>query len=86
MARQVGDSHALSFVEKEAMDPCIVDGLVGGMALGGHIHRKNYEFTSITGLAPTTAHGYDPNLCHRDPVHVARSGHNLKTGSSGNIL
>jgi hypothetical protein len=61
-------------------------GLASGMALGGHIRRKNYEFTSIKGPAPTTTHGYDPNLCHRDPGHVAHSGHTLRTAFSGSIL
>ena len=56
------------------------------MALGGHIHHKNYEFTSIKGLAPATTHGYDPNLCHRDSGHIARNGHTLRTASSGSIL
>ena len=68
------------------MAPRTTGELAGGMAHDGHILRKNYEFISIKGPAPMTARGYDPNLCHRDPVHVARSGHNLKTGSSGNIL
>jgi len=86
LARQVGDSRALSFIEKEAMAPRSAGGLAGGMALSGHICRKNYEFTSIKGPAPVTARGYDPNLCHRDPGHVARSGHTLGTTSGGSIL
>jgi hypothetical protein len=68
------------------MAPHTAGGLAGGMALGGHIRRKNYEFTSIKGPALTTAHGYDPNLCHRDPGHVAHNGHTLKTASGGSIL
>jgi len=56
------------------------------MAHGGHIRRKNYEFISIKGPAPTSAHGYDPNLCHKNPRHVARSGHTLGTVSDGSIL
>ena len=68
------------------MAPRTAGELAGGMAHGGHIRRKSYEFIRIKGSTPASARGYDPNLCHRDPVHVARSGHNLKTGSSGNIL
>jgi hypothetical protein len=56
------------------------------MALRGHINCKNYEFTSIKGPAPVTAHGYDPNLYHRDFGHVARSRHTLETISDGSIL
>ena len=56
------------------------------MALGGHIRRKNYKFTSIKGSAPASACGYDPNLYHRDPGHVAHSGHTLRTASDGSIL
>jgi hypothetical protein len=62
------------------MAPRTVGGLTGGMALDGHIRCKNYEFTSIKCLAPTTTHGYNPNLYHRDPRHVAHSV------SSGSIL
>ena len=68
------------------MTPCTTGELAGGMAHGGHIYRKNYEFISIKGLAPVTACGYDPNLYHRDPRHVARSGHTLGTTSGGSIL
>ena len=68
------------------MAPRTAGGLAGGMAHGGHIHRKNYEFISIKGPAPATAHGYDPNLYHRDPRHVAHSGHTLGTALGGSIL
>ena len=71
---------------KEAMAPRTAGGLAGEMALGGHIRRKNYEFTSIKGPAHATARGYDPNLCHRDLGHVAHNGHTLRTTSSGSIL
>ena len=56
------------------------------MVLDGHMRRKNYEFISIKGLAPASAHGYDPNLCHGNSGHVARSGHTLGTASDGSIL
>ena len=71
---------------KEAMAPRTVGELTGGMAHDGHIHHKNYEFTSIKGPAPATARGYDPDLCHRDPRHVAHSEHTLGTASGGSIL
>ena len=50
------------------------------------IHHKNYEFVSIKGPAPASARGYEPNLCHGDPGHVAHSGHTLKTAFGGSIL
>ena len=68
------------------MAPRIAGELAGGMAHDGHIHRRNYEFTSIKGPAPVTARGYDPNLCHIDSGHVARNGHTLGTASDGSIL
>ena len=83
---QVGDSRALSFVEKEAMAPHTTGELAGGMAHSGHIYSKNYEFISIKGPAPVSTHGYDLNICHGDPEHVAHSGHSLKTTSNGRIL
>ena len=68
------------------MVPRTTGGLAGGMALDGHIRRKNYEFIGIKGPAPATAHGYNPNLRHRDTGHVAHSGHTLRTTSSDSIL
>jgi len=68
------------------MAPRTASELVGGMAHDNHIRRKNYEFISIIGLAPATARSYDPNLYHRDPGHVARSGHTLETASGGSVL
>ena len=68
------------------MAPRTASELAGGMAHGGHIHRKNYEFISIKGLAPTSARGYDPNLCHGDLGHVAHNGHTLRTTSDGSNL
>ena len=56
------------------------------MTLGGHIYRKNYEFTSIKGTTPVTARGYNPNLYHRDLGHVAHSEHTLGTTSDGTFL
>ena len=83
---QVGDSHALSFVEKEAIAPRTIGLLAHGMARGDHIRHENYEFISVEGPPPTSTHGYDPNLYHRDPGHVAYSGHTLETTSGGSIL
>ena len=68
------------------MAPRIVGGPDCRMAHGGHICRKNYEFTSIKGPTPMTAHGYDPNLCHRYLGHVAHSEHTLGTTSDGTFL
>ena len=68
------------------MAPRTAGELASGMAHSSHIHRKNYEFISIKGPTPVTARGYDPNLCHRDLGHVARSGHTLGTTFGGSIL
>ena len=68
------------------MAPRTVGELTGEMAHGGHIRRKNYEFTSIKWPAPTSARSYDPNLYHGDLGRVAHSGHTLRTASSGSIL
>ena len=68
------------------MAPRTASELAGGMAHGGHICRKNYEFTSIKGPVAVTAYGYDPNLCHRDLRHVAHNGHTLETALGGCIL
>jgi hypothetical protein len=46
LARQVGDIHALSIVEKEAMGPRTISGLAREMAHGSHIRHENYEFIS----------------------------------------
>ena len=55
LARQVGDSCALSIVEKEAMAPYTVGGLARRMAHDDHIYHENYEFIGIEGSAPTSA-------------------------------
>ena len=55
------------------MAPRTAGELAGGMAHGGHIGHKNYEFISIKGPALASARDYNPNLCHGDPGHVARS-------------
>ena len=86
MERQVGDSHTLSFVEKEAMAPRTTGGLVGGMAHGGHIRHENYEFTSIKGSALVSTNGHGPNLYNRDLGPVACGGHTLRTTPDGSIL
>jgi hypothetical protein len=49
LARQVGDSRALSIVEKEAMAPHTARGLAGGMTRDDDIHRQNYGFIGIKG-------------------------------------
>ena len=86
LARQVGDSRALSFVEKEAMAHRTNGGLAHGMAHGGHIRHENYEFIDIGGLAPTFAisHGLDLHIRDLDPV--VYGGHSLRTALRGRIL
>jgi hypothetical protein len=56
------------------------------MAQGGHICCENYEFIGVKGPAPMFACNHGPNLRHGDMEHVARSGHTLRTASSGSIL
>ena len=68
------------------MAPRIAGEVAGGMAHGGHIRCKNYEFIYIKGPEPASAHGYDPNLHNGDPGHEGRSEHTLKTTSEGSIL
>ena len=68
------------------MAPRTTGELAGGMAHDGHILCKNYEFISIKGPTPVSVRVYDTNLCHRNPGHVARSGHTLETASDGSIL
>ena len=68
------------------MDPHTTSELASGMAHDSHICCKNFEFISIKGLAPAFARGYDPNLCHGDPKHVAHNEHTLGTVSHGSIL
>ena len=55
LACQVGDSHALSIVEKEVMAPCTTGGLARGMAHDGHIRNENYEFIAVKGPALASA-------------------------------
>jgi hypothetical protein len=61
------------------MAPRTVGGLAYGMAYSDHIHHKNYEFTDIKGLAPTSAYSHDPNLRLGDLGPVAHGGHTLGT-------
>ena len=86
LTRQVGDSRALSFVEKEAMTSRTVGGLARGMAHGGHIHHENHEFIGIEGPAPTSIFSHSQVLHPGDLDPVAYEGHTLGTALSGCIL
>ena len=83
--RQVGDSRALSIVEKEAIAPRTAGGLAGGMALGGHIRRENYEFIGVKGPAPASALGRGPDFHPSDLDPVVHGGHTLRTALGGCI-
>ena len=52
LARQVGDSRALSIVEKEVMAPFTYVGLALGASPGGRIRFRSLEFTDINRPAP----------------------------------
>ena len=86
LARQVGDSRTLSFVEKEAMAPRTVGGLARGMAHSGHIRHENYEFTSVGGPAPASAFIRVLDLSSRDLDPMVFGGHTLRTALSSNTL
>ena len=59
--RQVGDSRALSIVEKEAMAPRTIGGLARGMAHSGHIYHCWYLLMQIE---------YE-GLCKRTEYHCS---------------
>ena len=86
LARLVGDSRALSFVEKEAMAPHTTGELDGGMAHRGHIRRKKYEFISVKGPAPASAYSHGSDLHPRNLDPTAHGGHTLGTPLGGCIL
>ena len=86
LAGQVGDSRALSIVEKEAMAPRTNGGLARGMAHGSHIRHENYEFIGIEGPAPTSIFSHSQVLHPGDLDPVAYEGHTLGTALSGCIL
>ena len=79
LARQVGDSLALSIVEKEAMAHRTTSGCAHRMAHGGHIRHENYEFISAKGpvLASALSRGPDLHPGGLDPM--VHSEHTLKT-------
>ena len=66
LERQVGDSHALSIVEKEVMAPCTYIRLALGTAPGGRIHFGSLEFADDDGLAPVNSLLPSQALCFRD--------------------
>ena len=83
LACQVGDSRALSIVEKEAMAPRTVSGFARVMAHGGHIHHGNPEFIDIKGPAPTSAFGRGLDLHPGDLDPMAYGRHTLGTALRG---
>ena len=86
LARQVGDSRALLFVEKEAMAPRTAGELTGGMAHGGHIRRKNYEFISVKRPAPAFAYSHGLAFHHGNLDPMIYDGHTHRTALRGSIL
>ena len=86
LTRQVGDSRALLFVEKEAIAPRTIGGLAHGMARGGRICHENHGSISVEGPAPTSAFSHGPDLHPGDQDSIAYGGHTLRTAFSGSIL
>ena len=68
------------------MAPHTIGGLAHGMAHGGHIRHKNYEFTSIKGLAPVFALSHGPYLHLGDLDSMVHGGHTLRITLRGCIL
>jgi hypothetical protein len=85
LGRQVGDSHALSVVEKEVMAPHTIGGLAGGMARSGHIHRENNRFIGVKGLAPTSTFSRSLDLHLRNLAPVVHGRHTPRTTLGGYI-
>ena len=85
LVRQVGDSRALSFVEKEAMAPHTTGELDGGMAHRGHIRRKKYEFIGVEGPAPPFIVGHVRVLRSGDSDPMASGEQAHETAPSGCI-
>jgi hypothetical protein len=67
------------------MAPRTIGELTRGMAHGGHIRHKNYEFISIEGLVLASAFSHSLDLCPRDLDPMAHDGHTLKIAPSGSI-
>ena len=67
------------------MAPRIVGELTGGMAHGGHIHHKNYEFTGVEGPVPASTFSHGPDLRPRDLGPVVYGGCNLEIDLHGTI-
>jgi hypothetical protein len=85
LARQVGDSRALSFIEKEAMAPHTIGVLAHGMAHDSYIRHENYEFIGVEGPAPMFAFSHGLDLRSRDLDPMVYSRHTLRTALSGSI-
>ena len=61
------------------MAPRTADGLARGMAHGGHIRHKNYEFIGAKGPAPTSAFSRGPDLHSGDLDPTVHGGQTLRT-------
>ena len=82
LARQVGDSCSLSFVEKEVMAPRTNGRLARGVAHDGHIHHENYEFTGVEGTTPVSVFSHILDLRSRDLDLAVYGRHALRTALS----
>ena len=67
------------------MAPYTTGGLAGGMALGGHIRRENYEFIGVKGPLPTSAFSCGLDLCPRGLDPVIHGEHTFRTLLGGCI-
>ena len=67
------------------MAPHTIGGLAHGMAHGGHIRHKNYEFTGVRGPAPASAFNRVLDLRSEDLDPMVYGGHTLGTALSSSI-
>jgi hypothetical protein len=67
------------------MAPHTAGGLTHGMAHGGHIRHKNYEFIGAKGPSPMSAFRHGLALHPRDLDPAAHGRHTLKTTLGGCI-
>jgi hypothetical protein len=67
------------------MAPRTTGGLAGGMASSGHIHRKNYGFIGVKGLAPVSAFSHSPDLHLRNLAPTVHGRHTPRTAHGGYI-
>ena len=67
------------------MAPHTTGELASGMVHGDHIRRKNYEFISVKGLAPTPVFSHGPDLHLGNLGPVAYGGRTLETARGGYV-